>query len=225
MQNSHRILDSVSCPQDIHCLNNDELDILASEIREEIISTTSKTGGHVAASLGAVELILAVHSLIDCPRDKFVFDVGHQSYAHKIITGRRDEFKNLRQYKKLSGFPKPVESLCDVHYSGHASDSLSVALGLARARKQRGSNEKVVVLIGDASIAGGMAFEALNQIGQEKLPIVIILNDNNMAISPTIGGMMTHLSNARLSSRYKDARDVVYNSLQAMGSAGEMAIR
>ena len=167
-----RILDSINSPADLKLLTDDELAILADEIRGEIISTTSKTGGHVASSLGAIEIILAVHSLIDSPKDRFVFDVGHQAYAHKILTGRRDDFKTLRTYGGISGFPRPSESKYDVHPSGHASDSLSIALGLAKARQLRGSDEKVVALIGDASLSGGMAFEALNTIGQLQLPML-----------------------------------------------------
>lgn len=178
-----RILDSIESPNMLALLTDEELAILASEIRDEILNTTSQTGGHVASSLGAVEIILAVHSLINSPEDKFIFDVGHQSYAHMLLTGRRDEFSTLRQYKGLSGFPKPHTNPHDVHPSGHASDSLSIACGLARARDLSGEKQKVVALIGDASLAGGMAFEALNDIGQEQTPLVIILNDNEMAIS------------------------------------------
>ena len=202
-----RILDSINSPADLKPLSDDELAILADEIRDEIISTTSKTGGHVASSLGAIEIILAVHSLIDSPKDRFVFDVGHQAYAHKILTGRRDDFKTLRTYGGISGFPRPSESKYDVHPSGHASDSLSIALGLAKARELRGSDEKVVALIGDASLSGGMAFEALNTIGQLQLPIVIILNDNEMSISRNVGALVRHLGAIRSSASYRQARD------------------
>lgn len=150
-----RILDSIESPNMLALLTDEELAILAGEIRDEIRNTTSQTGGHVASSLGAVEIILAVHSLINSPEDKFIFDVGHQSYAHMLLTGRRDEFSTLRQYKGLSGFPKPHTNPHDVHPSGHASDSLSIACGLARARDLSGEKQKVVALIGDASLAGG----------------------------------------------------------------------
>ena len=166
-----RILDAVTSPADLKLLNNEELSILADEIRREIIHVASQTGGHVASSLGAVEIILAVHSMINCPRDKFVFDVGHQAYAHKLVTGRLKQFDTLRQYGGISGFPKPSESAYDVHPSGHASDSLSVAYGIAAARDMSGGNQKVVALIGDAALAGGMAFEALNSIGQTQTPM------------------------------------------------------
>lgn len=220
-----RILDLIEGPADLRNLNDEELEILAGEIREEIVSTTSKSGGHVSSSLGAVEIILAVHSLINSPKDKFIFDVGHQAYAHKLITGRRDSFKTLRQFNGLSGFTRPSESMHDVHYSGHAADSLSVALGLAKAKKLAGSDEKIVTLIGDASIAGGMAFEAINNIGQEKLPLVIILNDNKMSISESVGGVGKHLRSIRLHPQYSDARDAIKYRLMQLGSVGDFAIK
>lgn len=216
-----RILDAISSPADLKMLTDAELDILAKEIRQEIIRATSKNGGHVASSLGAVEIILAVHSLIDSPRDRFVFDVGHQAYAHKIITGRLDKFETLRTYGGVSGFPKPEESPHDVHPSGHASDSLSIALGLAKARELRGSNEKIVALIGDASLSGGMAFEALNTIGQLQLPIVIILNDNEMSISRNVGALVRHLGAIRSSASYRQARDTSQERLEESGFVGK----
>lgn len=178
-----RILDAITSPADLKVLTEDELVILAREIREQIVATTSRTGGHVASSLGAVEIILAAHSLLDTPKDKLIFDVGHQAYAHKLVTGRRERFDELRTFKGLSGFTNPAESPYDVHPSGHASDSLSVATGLAKARVLKGTDEKVVAVIGDAALSGGMAFEALNYMGQEQLPLVVILNDNEMSIS------------------------------------------
>ena len=216
-----RILDIVSSPADLKLLTNEELSILAQEVREEIITTASETGGHVASSLGAVEIILAVHSMMDCPHDKIVFDVGHQAYAHKLITGRLDEFRTLRTYGGLSGFPKPDESPYDVHPSGHASDSLSVALGLAEARELRGSDEKIVAVIGDAALSGGMAFEALNHIGQAQTPMVIILNDNEMSISRNVGALMKHLGYMRASSQYRQTRDSVQERLESSGPFGE----
>jgi len=213
-----RILDCISSPADLKVLTNDELAILAREIREEIISVTSKTGGHVASSLGAVEIILAVHSLIDSPKDRFVFDVGHQAYAHKLVTGRLKDFDTLRTYGGISGFPRPSESEHDVHYSGHASDSLSIALGLAQARELRGGDEKIVALIGDASISGGMAFEAINTIGQLQLPMVIILNDNEMSISKNVGALVKHLGALRSSAAYRQARDTAQARMEEGGA-------
>lgn len=225
MPQQARILDLIENPSDLRNLNDEELKILAGEIREEIVSATSKSGGHVSSSLGAVEIILAVHSLINSPKDKFIFDVGHQAYAHKLITGRRDAFKTLRQFGGLSGFTRPSESMHDVHYSGHAADSLSVALGLAKAKKLSGSDEKIVTLIGDASIAGGMAFEAINNIGQEKLPLVIVLNDNRMSISESVGGVGKHLRSIRLHPQYSDAMDALKYRLMQLGSVGEFALK
>ena len=215
-----RILDVVDSPADLKLLTDDELSILAREIREQIITTTSKTGGHVASSLGAVEIILAVHSLLNCPEDKFVFDVGHQSYAHKLVTGRRDRFDTLRTFHGISGFPKPSESEYDVHASGHASDSLSVAVGLAKARALSGGTNKIVALIGDAALGGGMAFEALNYIGQAQLPMVIILNDNEMSISRNVGALMKHLGYLRTSSSYRTTRDRVQEAMEQSGALG-----
>ena len=216
-----RILDIITSPADLKLLSNEELSILAGEIRHEIVTTTSKTGGHVASSLGAVEIILALHSLLDCPKDKIVFDVGHQAYAHKLVTGRLKDFGTLRTYGGLSGFPKPSESPYDVHYSGHASDSLSVALGLAEARDLAGADQKVVAFIGDAALSGGMAFEALNNIGQAQTPMVIILNDNEMSISHNVGALMKHLGYMRASSQYRQARDNVQEHLESSGPVGK----
>ena len=219
--NQKRILDMISSPADLKLLSNDELAILASEIRREIVSTTSKTGGHVASSLGAVEIILALHAELNCPDDKIVFDVGHQAYAHKLVTGRRDQFGTLRTFGGMSGFPKPSESPYDVHFSGHASDSLSVALGLAQARDLAGADNKVVAVIGDASLGGGMAFEALNNIGQAQTPMVIILNDNEMSISHNVGALMKHLGAMRASNQYRHARDNMQEHLENSGPVGK----
>lgn len=225
MPNNKRILDAINKPTDLHNLDVNELKILCSEIREEIVSTTSTVGGHVSSSLGAVEIIVAVHSLINCPKDKFIFDVGHQAYAHKLLTGRNKSFKSLRQLDGLSGFTRPSESEYDIHYSGHASDALSFAIGLAKATNLKYTDENIVVLIGDASIAGGMAFEAINQISQEKLPITIILNDNRMSISESVGGFGEHLQSVRLHHRYKDAANAIRFALKRMGAFGDIAIR
>lgn len=215
-----RIIDAIVHPSDLKALDNEELAIVAQEIRNQIVATTSKTGGHVASSLGAVETIVALHAELDCPPDRIVFDVGHQAYAHKILTGRLDRFDTLRQYGGISGFPTPAESPFDAHPSGHASDSLSVALGLAKARDLRGGSEHVVALIGDASISGGMAFEALNQIGLEHSRMVIVLNDNGMSISPNVGALAHHFGTLRASNAYRDRRDIL---LQRMADAGAVS--
>ena len=214
-----RILDAINSPDDLKVLDNEELAILAAEIRQEIVATTAVTGGHVASSLGAVDIIVALESLLDMPRDRVVFDVGHQAYAHKLLTGRREAFRTLRTYGGISGFTKPSESPFDAHPSGHASDSLSVATGLAKARQLKGTNEKVVALIGDASLAGGMAFEALNYMGNEQLPLVIILNDNEMSISRNVGALMKHLGNIRANSHYREAREGLQAAMEQGGPA------
>ena len=217
MPDAPRILDAVTGPADLHALTEEELTILAREIREEIVTVTSARGGHVASSLGAVEIILAVHSLIDSPKDKFIFDVGHQAYAHKLVTGRLKAFDTLRSFGGLSGFPKPDESPHDVHPSGHASDSLSVALGLAKARDLRGGDEKIVTLIGDASIAGGMAFEALSHIGSAQTPMLIILNDNEMSIGRSVGALARHFGALRTSKSYRRTRDELQERMEKSG--------
>ncbi len=222
---THRILDSIESPDNLALLTNEELAILAQEIREEIVAVTSKNGGHVASSLGAVDIILAVHSLINSPYDKLLFDVGHQSYAHMLVTGRLKEFKTLRQYGGLSGFPKPDKNIHDVHFSGHASDSLSVACGLARARDLAGRDNKIVTIIGDASLSGGMAFEALNDIGQAQTPMVIILNDNEMSISRNVGAMAKHLGSLRVSANYQKNRDSMQDFMESIGPAGKAMVK
>lgn len=218
--NMPRIIDAIVHPSDLKALDNEELAIVAQEIRDQIVSTTSKTGGHLASSLGAVETIVALHAELNCPPDRIVFDVGHQAYAHKILTGRLGRFDTLRQYGGISGFPTPAESPFDAHPSGHASDSLSVALGLAKARDLRGGSEHVVALIGDASISGGMAFEALNQIGLEHSRMVIVLNDNGMSISPNVGALAHHFGTLRASNAYRDRRDML---LRRMADAGALS--
>lgn len=219
-----RIIDAIQSPNDLHALTNEELTLVASEIREQIIDTTSKTGGHIASSLGAVETIVALHAELDCPRDHIVFDVGHQAYAHKILTGRLDRFDTLRQEGGISGFPNPLESSYDVHPSGHASDSLSVALGLAKARDALGGNEHVVAVIGDASISGGMAFEALNEIAQEHTRIVIILNDNGMSIAPNVGALSQHFQELRAWSTYREHRRSLQTALSEKGPVTQPAL-
>ena len=219
-----RIIDAITGPSDLKVLTDKELAIVADEIRAQIIQTASHTGGHVGSSLGAVEIILALHAELNCPTDKIVFDVGHQAYAHKILTGRLDVFDTLRQQGGISGFPKPSESPYDVHPSGHASDSLSVALGLAKARDLRGTRERVVALIGDAAISGGMAFEALNQIGQDQTQMVIILNDNEMSISRNVGALMNHFGEMRALNGYREGRDFMQKQMEAAGPAGRFML-
>jgi len=223
-QDKHRIIDAVQAPTDLHALDDDELRIVAQELRAQIVESASRTGGHVASSLGAVDIIVALHAELDCPHDKIVYDVGHQAYAHKLLTGRLADFDTLRQEGGVSGFPNPDESPYDVHYSGHASDALSVALGLAKARDLAGGDERIVALIGDASISGGMAFEALNQIGQIRANMVIVLNDNKMSISPVVGGLARHFGEIRSTNEYREGRDFIKAQMANGGNLSRAAL-
>ena len=220
----NRILDAISKPSDIHCLTDEELEILCAEIRAQIIETTSKNGGHVAASLGAIELIVAAHSVLNVPEDKLLFDVGHQAYAHMLLCGRAEKFDTLRKLKGFSGFPRPELSEFDSNVTGHASDSLSVAAGYASAFKMSGSKAKVACLIGDASIEGGMALEALSYIGAKQLPVIIILNDNGMSISENVGAITRNLGVMRANSRYIKSRDTLQRGMEATGKVGKFAV-
>lgn len=179
-----------------------ELELLSTELREFIIDSISKTGGHLASNLGTVEAIVALNKVFDFPKDKIVFDVGHQCYVHKILSGRKDDFKSLRQYGGISGFPKTKESEYDVFDSGHSSNSISVALGIKRSKNLIGDNSYVVAFIGDGALTGGMAYEALNDAGRSDAKIIIVVNDNEMSISKNVGSIARHLSNLRTSASY-----------------------
>ena len=196
------ILNKLNSSNDIKRLNKNELPRLCAELREFIIENVSKTGGHLASNLGTVELTVALHRVYDSAVDRIVFDVGHQSYAHKIITGRRDAFGTLRCYGGLSGFPKPYEADDDAFIAGHASNSVSVALGMARARTIKGENYSVCAVIGDGALTGGLAYEGLANVGGSSEPIVIILNDNGMSINGNVGGMAKLLSKERVKPGY-----------------------
>lgn len=208
-----RILETIEAPCDVKKLNGAELAQLADEIRAELVDTVSQTGGHLAPNLGVVELTLGIHRALDCPTDRIIFDVGHQSYVHKLLTGRLERFSTLRQYGGMCGFPKRSESPYDAFDTGHASDSLSVALGLALARDARGTDETIVAVIGDGSMTGGMAFEAMNHIGHLGTPLVIVLNDNEMSISQNVGALASYLARVRLDRRYTRLRDGVESKL------------
>lgn len=222
---TEKILDTIESPADLADLSYEQLNRLAFELRAEMIAATSLHGGHLAPSLGSVELIIALHRVLDCPRDRLVFDVGHQAYAHKLLTGRRKQFKTLRTYEGISGFPKITESAYDAHDSGHASDSLSTALGYALARDLDGSDATIAVLIGDASFTGGMALEALNDIGRANTPLLIVLNDNGMSISPNVGGFSTYLAKVRMSDQYTQLRNHVEDAFNASGTLGRLLMR
>ncbi|MFA5370195.1 MAG: 1-deoxy-D-xylulose-5-phosphate synthase [Candidatus Omnitrophota bacterium] len=214
------ILDLIQYPKDLKALSMDELTQLAGEIRAFMIDTVSKTGGHLAPSLGAVDLILALHYCLNAPRDKIVFDVGHQAYAHKIITGRKEKFHTLRQKSGISGFPNADESDYDMFTVGHGSTSISTALGLCCARDIRSSGEKIVAVIGDGSLGGGMAFEGLNHAGQLKKDIAIILNDNEFSISPSVGAFSRYLNRVITNPVYNRIRSDVERLIRRVPRLG-----
>lgn len=197
-----KILPGIHCHEDLLRLTDDEKIQLCTEIREFLISSVSQTGGHLAGNLGVVELSVALETVYDTAKDRLVFDVGHQSYVHKLLTGRREAFHTLRQFGGLSGFPKPSESETDAFVAGHASSSVSIALGMARARTLLHQDYQVVALIGDGAATGGMAYEGLNDAAESKEPMVVILNDNEMSIGKNVGGVSRHLSKLRSSERY-----------------------
>lgn len=196
------ILNKVNSSNDIKTLSAEQLPVLCEELREFIIQNVAKTGGHLASNLGTIELTVALHRVYDSSVDRIVFDVGHQSYAHKIITGRRDEFPTLRSYGGISGFPKPHESNDDAFIAGHASTSVAVALGMARARTLKNENYSVAAVIGDGALTGGLAYEGLANVGGSSEPMVIILNDNGMSINGNVGGMAKLLSRERIKPGY-----------------------
>lgn len=196
------ILDTINSSADVKKIPEDQLPQLCSELRNMIIENVSRTGGHLASNLGAVELTVALHRVYDSSKDRIVFDVGHQCYAHKIITGRRDQLKTLRQFNGLSGFPKPYESDDDAFIAGHASDSVAIALGMAKARTIQGDDYDVVAVIGDGALTGGLAYEGLENAGVSGEPMVIVLNDNAMSISGNVGAMERVLSKARVRPEY-----------------------
>ena len=207
------ILDSINNTGDIKNVPDEELNELASEIREFLINNVSKTGGHLGANLGVVELTMALHLELDLPKDKIIWDVGHQSYTHKILTGRKSGFENLRKYGGMSGFPKASESDCDVFDTGHSSTSISAGLGMVCARDMAGGDETIVSVIGDGSLTGGMAFEALNNAGRMDSNFIIILNDNNMSISENVGGVPKYLNSIRTSNGYLGLKANIYSKI------------
>ncbi len=200
------MLEKIKSPADLSSLNQKELSDLADEIRAELIHTVSINGGHLASNLGIVELTLALHRAFHAPEDKFVFDVGHQSYVHKMVTGRYDRFRTLREYGGISGFPKRDESEYDCFETGHASTSISAALGLARARDCLNGQYHVVALIGDGAMTGGMCYEALNDAGHSRTRMIVVLNDNEMSIAPNVGALSTYLTHLRISAGWQSAK-------------------
>lgn len=218
-------LDSVNSPKDIKNLNINQLEELCAEIRSLMIQTVSKTGGHLASNLGVVELTVALHKVFDSPTDQIVFDVGHQCYTHKILTGRKDRFSTLRKENGISGFTRPDESVHDIFSSGHSSTSISSAVGLASAKALKGEKGKVIAVIGDGALTGGLAYEALNNCGNGNDNLIVILNDNNMSISANVGSMAKNLNHIRTSPKYYTFKSKVSRALSRVPKIGTQISR
>jgi len=215
------VLNKVNSPKDLKKLAREELKILAQDIRDKIIEVVSKNGGHLGSPLGAVELTIAAHYVFDAPADKIVFDTGHQCYPHKLITGRKDNFQTLRQYKGVCGFCNINESEYDVFGAGHAATAISAALGIAKARDYKNENHKVVAIVGDGSLTAGLAFEGLNNLGADKTSMLVILNDNKMSISPNVGAISNYLNKIVLKPGYFKLRKTTKGFLQKIPGIGE----
>lgn len=209
-------LEHIDCPADLKKVPEEALPGLCTEIRDFLIKSVSKTGGHLASNLGAVELTVAIHRVFDCPKDDILFDVGHQCYVHKMLTGRKRQFATLRQHGGISGFLRPSESACDSAVTGHASSSVSVALGMARAKHLAGKESATICVIGDGALTGGMAYEAMNDAGQSGLPLIVVLNDNDMSISPNVGALSKRLSAIRIKPRYFRMKEKTKSALQRL---------
>ena len=217
-------LEKIEQVNDIKQLSESDYGVLADEIREFLIRSISETGGHLGSNLGAVELTMALHLFLDLPEDKLIWDVGHQSYTHKILTGRKDGFVNLRKFGGMSGFPKRKESDCDCFDTGHSSTSISAGLGMVKARDIQGKKNTIVSVIGDGSLTGGMAYEALNNASRLETNFIIVLNDNNMSISENVGGVSKYLNNIRTADMYLDLKEGVYNSLHGKSKYGDKVV-
>ena len=220
-----QLLNKIDDPKDLRKLKPEQLPQVAAEAREYMIETLSKIGGHTGASLGAVELAIALHYVFETPKDKLVWDVGHQAYVHKMLTGRREQLHTIRQYEGLSGFLKRDESIYDEFEAGHAGTSLSAALGMAMARDLAGAKNHVVAVIGDSSIMTGMACEAINQAGHLKTKLIIILNDNEMSISPSVGALEGYLTRLRKGQTYHRFKDDVEEILKAIPGIGDLVLQ
>ena len=201
------LLEQIQKANDIKSIDKEDYGLLAQEIREFLIEKISVTGGHLGPNLGTVELTMALHLSLNLPKDKIIWDVGHQSYTHKLLTGRREGFDTLRKFRGMSGFPKRKESDCDSFDTGHSSTSISAGLGMVKARDIRGEDYTVVSVIGDGALTGGMAYEALNNASKLGKNFIIVLNDNNMSISENVGGMSKYLNNIRTSTKYLDLKE------------------
>ena len=220
-----RLLDGINVPEDLKKLTIKQLPQLAEEIRETIVETISKTGGHLASSLGVVELTIALHYVFNAPEDKLIWDVGHQTYTHKILTGRKDAFHTIRQHGGISGFPRRDESPYDAFGTGHSSTSISAALGMAEARSLKGEQHKIIAIIGDGSLTSGIAFEGLNHAGHLKKDLIVILNDNEMSISPNVGALSSYLSRLISGQTYNTFRADVKAILQNIPGVGQSMYR
>jgi len=218
------ILENINQENDIKKIKEQDYSRLAEEIRNFLVQNVSKTGGHLASNLGVVELTMALHLFLGFPQDKLVWDVGHQAYTHKLLTGRKDLFSTLRQLDGLSGFPKREESGCDSFDTGHSSTAISAALGLVKARDLSGENHKVVAVLGDGALTGGMAFEAINNAGRLRSNMMIVLNDNNMSISENVGGLSNYLGKLRTSSKYTGFKENMENTLNQMPGVGKTLV-
>lgn len=220
-----KLIDQITSPEDIKQMDMATLKILAHEIRQRLVQVTAKNGGHLAPNLGVVELTLALHYVYDAPKDKIVWDVGHQAYVHKILTGRADAIDTVRTYGGLSGFPKRSESDYDAFGTGHSSTSISAAVGFALARDRRGEDHEVVAVIGDGAMTGGMAYEALNSLGQMKSKMTIILNDNEMSIAPNVGGLAEYLNRVRTDPKYVQSKEDIELLLKKIPSIGDKMVK
>ncbi|MGN1148013.1 MAG: 1-deoxy-D-xylulose-5-phosphate synthase [Lachnospiraceae bacterium] len=216
------LLERIEKVNDIKQINKEDYGQLAEEIRSFLIEKISVTGGHLGSNLGAVELTMALHLALNLPEDKIIWDVGHQSYTHKLLTGRRDGFENLRKFHGMSGFPKRKESECDCFDTGHSSTSISAGLGMVKARDMKGEKNTIVSVIGDGSLTGGMAYEALNNASRLETNFIVILNDNNMSISENVGGVSRYLNNVRTANGYLDLKEGVYNALKGTTKGDSM---
>lgn len=219
------IIEKINKANDIKSISKEDYDLLTSEIREFLIDKISEHGGHLASNLGVVELTIALHLVLDFPKDKLIWDVGHQSYTHKLLTGRKDDFDTLRCYGGMSGFPKRKESLCDSFNTGHSSTSISAGLGIVRANEIQGKSDTVISVIGDGALTGGMAYEALNNASQLKRNFIIVLNDNNMSISENVGGISTYLTKIRAGAAYNDIKAGVVSTLNKVPVVGENIVK
>ena len=205
---SKSLLDIINSPDDLKCISIEELTQLSSELRSDMIDIVSQTGGHLGAGLGVVELSIAIHYVFDTPNDRLIWDVGHQAYPHKILTGRRNLMSTLRKSKGLSGFTKRTESIYDPFGAGHSSTSISAALGMAVARDKLNKSNNVIAVIGDGAMSAGMAYEAMNNAGAINTKLLIILNDNDMSIAPAVGALSNYLSNVVSSQRFNTVREI-----------------